>query len=154
MGHQSPWRTTYVIQRKCPWGPGRAVCPAQRTVSWTTGAPGAAAAWWELNPDQEAAASLSGRADTGTSDSCEAHWDLSWYLFPVKNIFSEAQRIQSIAALYYCEQYVNLCQQVISSPPRRNKREIWTGGRWKMASLSPILHCSLYAYSRAGYDLW
>lgn len=43
-----------------------------------------------------------------------------------KYFFSEARGIQSIAALYYSEQCMNLCQQVISRPPRRNKRDIWT----------------------------
>lgn len=39
--------------------------------------------------------------------------------------------IQSVAVLYHCEQCVNLCQQVISHPPRRNKRDIWTGKKEK-----------------------
>lgn len=65
--------------------------------------------------------------DMGASDFSKAHWDLSWYLFLVRNIFfSEARGIQSVAALYYSEQCMNLCQQVISRPPRRNKRDIWT----------------------------
>lgn len=67
------------------------------------------------------------RVDMGTWNFSEACWDLSWYLFLVRNIFSEAQGIRGVSALYYCEQCVNLCQQVIFHPPRRNKRDIWTG---------------------------
>lgn len=95
------------------------------------------------------------RVDTGASDFCEAHWDLSWYLFLVRNISSEAQGIQSVAALYYCEQCVNLCQQVFSRTPRRNKRRCmnWEAGeKW----LIYHLYYTVLTVHSAGKedDLW
>lgn len=89
-------------------------------------------------------------ADTGTSDFCETRWDLSWYLFLDRNIFSEAQGIQSVAALYYCEQCMNLCQQVISCTAMRNKRDIWTGKQEKNGLYMTDVHYTVLTVHSAG----
>lgn len=91
MGHPSQWRTTSVIQRRCPWGPERADCHALRTASSVTGAPGATAAWWDMNPDQKAAAQMPGLI-------CRKilfPWSPLRLMFLVKNAFSHAEWIQS-----------------------------------------------------------
>lgn len=105
MAHPSRWRTTYVTQRRCPWGPGRAGFPAPRTVSSTTGAPGAAAAWWDPNPGSECSSSA---ADMGESDHREAHRALSSHLFSSRKYFTptlrESRALSSAACLStgYC----------------------------------------------------
>lgn len=92
--------------------------------------------------------------DLGTSDFCEAHWDLSWYLVPVRNIFSEAERTQRGATQSYCERVCESLSTGYFSSAEEESKIYELGCRRKIAYISSVLLCTQNMFSREGTDLW
>lgn len=100
--------------------------------------------WTQIR--KRAAARLSATVQIRERQICAKPAEIYLDIFFMSEFFSlsEAQGIQSVAALYYCEQCMNLCQQVISHPPRRNKRDVWAGKQEEngLYITFSILHCT------------